>query len=338
MISLPLSFIETIRSTFQEDGEKYLANLPALIEEASRRWELTEIQPVTNLSYNFVAFARQVSIRPKSTDYSTGKQDVVLKIGVPRDELSSEMEALKLFNGEGACQLLGFDEEKGFLLLERLTPGRMLAEIENDDERTNIAAEVMQKIWRTVTAHGGVPAAEDGDGSKTDGLPLMQEQTPALHKFIKLTHWFDGLKKIRPYFNGGLGPFPKKLLEQVESFLPELFTDTDVKLLHGDFHHFNILSSERGWLIIDPKGVIGPAGYEVGPLMMNPWNESMDGSRFEVHAKRRVDILSERLDWEREKIIRWSMAHAILSAWWGIEDGTGWEYSVRCAEIFSALK
>lgn len=300
MMQLPQTFINTIRSTFQEDGEKYLAELPILISEASRRWDLTEIQPVSNLSYNYVAFARR------------GSAAVVLKIGVPRDELISEMNALKLFNGDGACQVLGMDEEKGFLLLEKLAPGRMLSEIEDDDERTILAADVMQKIWRDVPG----------------------KSTP----FIKLTDWFAGLKKIRPHFEGGLGPFPKRLLESVESFLPDLLAERDVKLLHGDFHHFNILSSERGWLIIDPKGVIGPVGYEIGPLMMNPWEESMDRSRFEVHAKRRVDILSERLGWEREKIIRWSTAHAILSAWWGIEDGTGWESSIQCAEIFSALK
>ena len=29
-------------------------------------------------------------------------------------------------------------------------------------------------------------------------------------------------------------------------------------LLHGDLHHWNILSdADRGWMAIDPKGVIG---------------------------------------------------------------------------------
>jgi len=40
--------------------------------------------------------------------------------------------------------------------------------------------------------------------------------------------------------------------------------------MHGDFHHYNVLSSDRGWLAIDPKGMLGPAAYEVGPLLMNP--------------------------------------------------------------------
>jgi len=304
MLNLSSEFIATIRSVYKEDGGKFLAVLPVLIQEASQRWGLTDIQPVSNLSFNFVAFAKR------------GEEDVILKIGVPNRELTSEMAALKLFDGDGACQLLESDEERGFLLLERLKPGQMLSEVDNDDERTQIAADVMQRIWRAN------PAGDSG----------------LSNKFIKLSGWFDGLKKIRPHFKGGTGPFPKELLERVESFLPELLADKNVKLMHGDFHHFNILKSERGWLAIDPKGVIGPAGYEIGPLMINPWNSISDRTRFKVRAERRVSILAERAGWERDKIINWATAHAVLSAWWSIEDGLDEKYSIQCAKVFSEIK
>jgi len=307
-MQLPDSFITTIRNTFKEDGEKFLAVLPFLIQETSQRWRLTDVQPVPNLSYNFVAFAKQ---KPSSTGRGQGEGDVILKVGVPNRELTSEISALKLFNGDGACQLLESDVERGLLLLERLKPRIMLAELEDDDERTIIAAEVMQKIWRT---------------------------PPNENNFIRLSDWFDGLKKIRPHFNGGTGPFPKAILERVESFLPELLADKNVKLIHGDFHYFNILSSERGWLVIDPKGVIGHVGYEVGPLMLNPWNSLSDRINFQRRAKRRVGILSERLGLSRESIIKWAMAHAILSAWWSIEDNEDEKYSLECAKIFSEMK
>ena len=74
-MNLPPNFISIITNTFGEDGESLIANLPALIDEASSRWNLTNVQPVSNLSYNFVAFAKR------------GSENVVLKIGVPRDEL-----------------------------------------------------------------------------------------------------------------------------------------------------------------------------------------------------------------------------------------------------------
>jgi streptomycin 6-kinase len=286
-----------------------------LVARAASRWRLEDIQPVPNLSYNFVAFASaapdcQIRREVYGFDNPNERHDVVLKIGVPHRELTSEMSALKLLDGHGACQLLDCDEENGLLLLERLKPGKMLAELQDDDERTVIAAEVLQKIWR---------------------------QIPNAQGFILLSDWFEGLKKIRPHFGGGTGIFPRKLLERVESWLPELFADENVKLLHGDFHHFNILSSERGWLVIDPKGVIGPAGYETAPLMMNPWGELSAPPEFKARAERRAEILSERLNLPRGRIIQWAASHAVLSAWWGIEDGTGWEYSLQCAEIFSTL-
>jgi len=303
-LNLPRDFIKNVHDSFDEEGLQFIVDLPKLMDEACQRWGLSDIRPVSNLSYNFVAFAKR------------GKEEVMLKIGVPNPELTSEMEALKLFNGEGACRLLEYDEERGFLLLERLNPGTMLSELADDDQRTYIAMDVMQK---TILSRGAISS---------------------LNKFIKLTFWFDALKKIRPQFNGGTGPFPKKLLEQVEAFISEVWKDGHPDLLlHGDFHHFNILLSERGWLVIDPKGVIGPAGYEIGPLMINPWNSISDRTNFKAQAERRVDIISERLGWERESIINWAMAHAVLSSWWDLQpDGTGGEYPLRCAKIFSEIK
>lgn len=304
-MQFPESFVTNIRSAFSEAGEKFLVELPALIKKASRRWGLKDVQPVPNLSYNFVAFA---SRDPSPSGRRQGEGKVILKIGVPCPELTSEMQALKLFNGEGACKLWDCDEEKGFLLIERLEPGKMLADMEDDDESTHIAINVMQRLWRTAPENG---------------------------KFIRLENWFEGLKDIRPRFNGGTGPIPEKILGRVEALLPEL-CDTASVLMHGDFHHYNILSSERGWLIIDPKGVIGPAGYEIGPFMLNPWIKPMDRTKFEVQAKRRVDIFRERLGWEREKILGWALAHSVLSAFWDL--GLDPAYAIAAAEIFSTLK
>jgi streptomycin 6-kinase len=298
-LNLPPDFIHTIVNTYGEDGRQLIANLPVLVEEASQRWDLTDVQPVPNLSYNFVAFANR------------GGDEVALKIGVPNRELTSEMAALRLFNGQGACHLIDSDEEKGFLLLERLRPGLMLSTLEDDEEATHIAAEVMQKIWR--------PAPEDD-------------------VFIRLSDWFDGLKRLHAMFNGGTGPLNSKLVERVERSVKDLFAENHKPvLMHGDFHHSNILSSERGWLVIDPKGVIGPAGYEAGPLLMNPWGDLLNGSNYWLMTERRIDILHERLGFERERIREWGLAHAILSAWWGIEDNTGWEYALNFATLVANL-
>jgi streptomycin 6-kinase len=305
-LNLPPDFTRTIESTFGNEGRQLIADLPALIDECSQRWGLTDVQPVPNLSYNFVAFAKR------------GDDKVVLKIGVPNRELTSEMAALRLFNGEGACRLIDYDEQKGFLLLERLQPGVMLSTMEDDEEATHIAADVMSKIWRS---------GRDASVSTSDS------------KFIQLSDWFDGLKRLRVMFNGGTGPLNGNLVDRVEQSVKDLFAENHKPvLMHGDFHHFNILSSERGWLVIDPKGVIGPAAYEVGPLLINPWGDLLNGNNYRLMTERRIDILHGRLGFERERIREWGLAHAILSAWWGIEDNTGWENAMIFAEMIAALK
>src|SRR5258705_11318573 len=109
-MNLPSEFISNIQNVFGEDGPAFLKALPDLIAEASARWGLTNVQPVENLSYNFVAFARRGEVlSPPDTIFpqTNGRgcfataptSDVVLKIGVPRDELTSEIAALRLFNG-----------------------------------------------------------------------------------------------------------------------------------------------------------------------------------------------------------------------------------------------
>jgi streptomycin 6-kinase len=280
--------------------------LPDLITEASRRWGLTAVQPVSNLSYNFVAFAHRL-LSPQGRG-GGGEGEVILKIGVPNDELKSEFAALRFYDGRGACRLLAADSGKGMLLLERLQPGRMASTLEDDEEATRIAADVMLQLWRPLPENRG--------------------------DFIQLRDWFDGFKRLRKRFDGGTGPLPEHLVERAEGLSLELLAENrDETLLHGDFHHYNLLESERGWLVIDPKGVIGPRGYEVGPLLTNPYESFLNGSDPKAQTARRVAILSERLGMERERIRAWGTCHSVLSAWWSLEDKGDWTYAIRCAEI-----
>ena len=44
-----------------------------------------------------------------------------------------------------------------------------------------------------------------------------------------------------------------------------------VRLLHGDLQHYNVLfDRRRGWVSIDPKGVLGEPEYEIGAALRNP--------------------------------------------------------------------
>jgi streptomycin 6-kinase len=295
-LNLPPVFVKNVIHSFAPQGEKWIMNLPNLISEAARRWDLTLGEPFL-LSYNYVCAVTKADGTP-----------AVLKLGVPNRELSSEIKALRVYAGQGSCHLLDADADKGLLLLERLQPGTMLATLEDDDLATEIAAEVINAIQHPVPKGGG---------------------------FLSVREWFDELKNLRPRFSGGTGPFPEKTVEIVDGLVRELFAEEYTQvLLHGDFQHFNILLSERGWLVIDPKGVAGPAEYEVGPLLLNPWGKVPDEVEAIRRTQRRIAILAERLGFDRQRLWAWTVCHSLLSAWWDMtEDGSGGEYSRAWTEI-----
>src|SRR5262249_36356362 len=62
------------------------------------------------------------------------------------------------------------------------------------------------------------------------------------------------------------------LIDRAErTFLELCSTQSDRFLLHGDLHHMNVLKDDtRGWLVIDPKGVIGELAYETASILHNP--------------------------------------------------------------------
>lgn len=285
MMSLPASFVQRVTATFEPDGASWLAALPALLAEFAARWEL-DLGPPFALSYNYVAPARRAD----------GTR-AVLKLGVPCGELSTEIDALRHYAGRGACRLLAADEERGALLLERLLPGDTLAPLARTDDAaaTRIAAQVMSRLWAP---------------------------PPSVHRYPTVERWAAGLADVRPHFGGGTGPFPPALLDRAEGLFAELLPSQAAPVvLHGDLHHMNILAASPDlWRAIDPKGIIGEPAYEVGALMRNPIPDVRSWPELPRVLERRIAVLAETLELDRRRIHGWSLAQAVLSAWWSVED------------------
>jgi streptomycin 6-kinase len=281
---LPAEFVAHIaRRIDTPEQREWLRQLPDLLQVLLAEWEL-EPEGVFELSFNYVVAVRL----PNGT---AG----VLKIGLPDADAAREAATLEAYAGEGACRIIQSDAERRALLLERVQPGEMLRELARteDDVATRIGAEVMRKLWHQTPA----------DAAQT---------------FRPLAEWFRAFARHRARFGGGSGPLPEPLLGRAEQLAEELLASAPREvLLHGDFHHFNVLSSDRaGWLAIDPKGVFGDPGYEAGPFMCNPWPVTSDVLR------RRLAILSEELEYDRERLRHWCIAYALLSACWSIEDSS----------------
>jgi streptomycin 6-kinase len=300
--AIPADFARHMVELYEAQGVAWLARLPTILAECERRWSLQLGLPF-GLSYNYVAPA----VRADGAE-------VVVKVGYPNEELLSEIEALRLYAGHGIVQLLDADPAQGAFVLERLRPGATLSTLADDDAATRIAATVMQQLWCPV---------------------------PAGHSFPSIADWAAGLARLRQQFDGGTGPLPRHLVELAEGLFAELLGSLgEPVLLHGDLHHENILTAERHpWLAIDPKGVVGEREYEVGALLRNPIPQLWQWPNPERITARRVAILAEMLGFERERLIGWGLAQAVLSACWSIEDeGHGWERAIMVASWFATLR
>lgn len=118
-------------------GKEWLRHLPNIITQLSIHWQLTEITPVDNLSYNYVATAKAHHNTP-----------VVLKFGCDKTLIENEYHALKQWDGSGAIRVIDRCAHHNALLLEQAIPGTLLKEnyLNHIEDSIYIYANVVKKL------------------------------------------------------------------------------------------------------------------------------------------------------------------------------------------------
>jgi streptomycin 6-kinase len=285
MFQLPDVYTNNIKFVHKEKGQVWLDNLAKLINDCEKRWNIKVLDEPFELSFNFVAAAI----------FADGRE-AVLKLSVPSQDFLNELEALKRFK-QKMVQLLDYDEEKGIILLERLKPGKMLSTIDDDEVATRIAASVLKELWIPIGEDCSLPTTKNREAS----LIAIRRENPS-----------------------GLGPISAQMLEDAEYFFKKM-NETSIQsyLLHGDLHHYNILSKNNSWMVIDPQGLIGEREYDLIQFLLNKLPEK---DCKEV-IKKRIDIFAEELGLNKERILMWGIAHSILSTAWSVEDNENYSNS-----------
>src|SRR5690349_11445214 len=146
----PALFVQTNINQRGDKGVEWLEKLPGLLAEIEGRWSLNIGKPFEGLSYNYAAPA----IRADG-------MTLVVKVCPPNREFWAEAEALALYGGNGAVELIDADSALGVMLLEHVRPGKMLVEVKDDEEATRIAASVMPRIWHPPPAENSFPTVAD---------------------------------------------------------------------------------------------------------------------------------------------------------------------------------
>ncbi|QDP95308.1 phosphotransferase [Microlunatus elymi] len=150
---------------------------------------------------------------------------------------AGEAEALRLWAGHGAVRLLEHDAATGAMLTERCVPGSSLEDILDGAETDRVAIALLTQLH---------------DPQGAEGFVRLADRATALAKDIVVRHERCG------------APFDQWLVDLSVDLLTDLASSESAPvILHGDFHHHNILAAQRApWLAIDPLPMVGDPAYD----------------------------------------------------------------------------
>jgi streptomycin 6-kinase len=93
----------------------------------------------------------------------------------------------------------------------------------------------------------------------------------------------------------------------------------------------------RGWIAIDPKGVVGELEYEIGAALRNPYQRPDLLASPEV-IERRLAIFHAALGMDVDRARAWAFAQGVLSAIWSVEDGRAVDTNHAGLRLASAIE
>jgi streptomycin 6-kinase len=262
------------------------------LSRAMIRWSLTKAVPVADTPYSAIFRVEQ-----------NGRNFAALKILKPAASLEEGRGArlMQWYGGEGAATV--FDIHGDTIFMEWLDGGTLGDPVRagHDDEGTIAIATVVANLHRRRT-------------DMPEGLEPLRDRFQVLFD-TDVRSWPHTARDLYARASG----IARKMFDRPTAQVP----------LHGDIHHDNILSSDRGWLAIDPKGLVGDPTYEVANVFINPKGAAhlaTDPRRIAVRA----DILAERLGYGRKHMLGWAAAHAALSAAWELAEGKPITHQLAC--------
>lgn len=236
----------------------------------------------------------------------------IVKALKPFDDVADELRGehfLAWRRGEGAVRLLGRD---GHSMLLEYGGDTLLSQVldeQGDNAATAIAADVMAKLF-----------------SPSDH-PYPSELQPLRERFASL------FKKAATDRDTG----DDSLYVEAGAIADRLLANPhDIRPLHGDLHHENILRGPRGWLVIDPKGVLGDPGFDAANMFYNP----LDRDALCLAPERiahMAEVFARTLRQSPAAILDHAIAYGCLSASWHHEDGNAVEEN-RELSIAAAIR
>ncbi len=223
----------------------------------------------------------------------------VLKVGFPHLEAVWEAVALESWGAPLAPAVLRQDAWTWTLLLELVEPGIPLSRADLPvGEALEAAAELYREVSSRPVPAGVVTLREIMDVYLANATARLPEQSGDLARLDAAALLDRGLAEVEALAaTDGAGAF-----------------------LHGDFNPGNVLSSGRGWMVIDPKPMIGDPEFDLFPLLEQlgaPLARPNPRETIERHLLELTRIVG----CDAARTARWCFARSALNLSWLLEDG-----------------
>ena len=230
-MNIPENTRQGIYKYMGDKTDKFISQVEMRYEKYIKEWHLSNLSFMPTGTVNLLFSC-------ESALYNS----CVLKMCIPGPEVATEVNCLRFYDGKSYCKLWEYDLTDDVLLLEKVTPGNQMWDVEDYRERARLMGITVK----------GLPIEYNG-----------QEQYPTYLSWMENIHHkmtvMGGLDDVLFYLNKAI----------------ELYNELKQRhrkacLLHGDLHQENmLLNSKGGYTIIDPKGVVDDPVMETARFLMN---------------------------------------------------------------------
>jgi streptomycin 6-kinase len=285
---------EAVRVTARSHGElgrQWLLDLPAIVGELERRWNVTIGSTFSGGTAAWVA---------EATMPDGGR--AVVKIAMPATidgdgAFERSVLTFGLAAGRGCARLLAHDSELSALLIERL--GRNVDELRLPVERQlEIICETVRQMWVRVPAE--------------TRLPTGAEKAVWLAEFIA-TAW-EALDR----------PCSARAVDTALRFAAEraaAFDAASSVLVHGDAHSWNTLEAGDGtFKLVDPEGLVSEPAHDLAVPMRELNRELLDGDALRL-GRERASLLSRLTGVDEHAIWQWGFVERVSSGLYTMQQG-----------------
>jgi streptomycin 6-kinase len=276
------------------EGERWLADLPRLLAELEGEWAITAGESLAGGTAAYVARAR-----------TRDGQPVVLKIGLPTEDVGAEIQALADADGRGYVRLLASDARRRAMLQEAL--GSSLETLQlPPEEAMAILCAMLREAWK-------LPVTDERRATHAE------EKAAALHRMV-----VDLWKELD-------GPCSERVMREAlrcAERRASAFSLDRCVVVHGDSHPANALQvlrprpgAEVGFVFVDPDGFLAEPAYDLG-VVLRDWCEQVLAAEDPRELLRMYcDLLAGETGIDDTAIWEWAFVERVTSGLFSLWSG-----------------